>query len=202
MAGVPGVVTGGAVVDDKDARPMRADALKNRARILHAAEEVFALEGLAVPIDAVAEKAGVGVGTLYRHFPNKEALFEAIVLDRVARLLDAANDCATADDPGAVLFEFLREFASNAAAKRDLFDALGSAGIDIKSTCAAQLDELMRGIDLLMQRAAAAGAVRRDVSTKEVVALVVGTCHAAGDSGLDEAGVQRMVGVVIDGLRP
>jgi hypothetical protein len=65
-------------------RPMRADAVKNRARILEAAEEIFATEGVSVPIDTVAERAGLGVGTLYRHFPTKEALFEAIVVDRPA----------------------------------------------------------------------------------------------------------------------
>ena len=70
------------------ARPMRADAVKNRQRILEAAEEIFATEGVSVPIDAVAERAGVGVGTLYRHFPTKEALFEAIVMARLEYLLE------------------------------------------------------------------------------------------------------------------
>src|SRR5271163_45641 len=72
-------------------RRMRADAVKNRQRILEAAEAIFATEGLAVPIDTVAERAGVGVGTLYRHFPTKEALFEAIVIERLLELLETAK---------------------------------------------------------------------------------------------------------------
>jgi AcrR family transcriptional regulator len=176
--------------------------VKNRKRILEAAEEIFAVEGLAVAIDAVAERAGVGVGTLYRHFPNKEALFEAIVIDRITQLLEGASSLKAAEDPGAALFAFLREIAEHASAKRDLFDALTSAGIDIKSRCSEPFEEMMRNIDVLVKRAVAAGAVRDDLSTAEIVGLVVGTCHAGGDSGIDGPGLQRMVGVVISGLRP
>src|ERR1700722_20337839 len=123
-------------------RPMRSDAVKNRQRILEAAEEIFATEGLSVPIDTVAECAGVGVGTLYRHFPTKEALFEAIVTARLEQLLQVAKEHAVAADPGEALFCFLREFAQQASAKHDLFDALSSAGIDIKSTCSEMVDEM------------------------------------------------------------
>ncbi len=137
-------------------RPMRADAVKNRQRILDAAEAIFATEGLAVPIDAVAERAGVGVGTLYRHFPTKEALFEAIVAARLEDLLELAKARAGAGDPGDALFAFLGEFAHQASAKHDLFDALSSAGIDIKSSCAEMVDEMKRSIDVLRQRAVAA----------------------------------------------
>ena len=86
--------------DAPGARPMRADAVKNRQRILDAAEAIFATEGLSVPIDTVAERAGVGVGTLYRHFPTKEALFEAIVTARLEYLLELARAHAGAADPG------------------------------------------------------------------------------------------------------
>ena len=112
---------------------MRADAVKNRARILEAAEEIFATQGVSVPIDAVAERAGLGVGTLYRHFPTKEALFEAIVVARLEQLLETIRTQRDAPDPGPALFAFLGEFAGHASAKKDLFEALGSAGIDIKS---------------------------------------------------------------------
>ncbi len=72
----------GDMSEGRDA-PLRADALRNRARVLEAAEAVFAAEGLAVPVDVIAERACVGVGTLYRHFPTKEKLFEAILLERI-----------------------------------------------------------------------------------------------------------------------
>ena len=89
------------------ARPLRADAQRNRARILEAAENVFAVEGIEVPVDLIAEKAGVGVGTLYRHFPTKEKLCEAVLLERLSALTLDAQALAEADDPKAAFFGFL-----------------------------------------------------------------------------------------------
>jgi AcrR family transcriptional regulator len=183
-------------------RVMRTDAVKNRQRILDAAEEVFAAEGVAVPIDVVAERAGLGIGTLYRHFPNKEALLEAIVVDRITAVVETAKAFELAEDPGLALFSFLQEFARQAASKRDLFEALGSAGIDLKARCADLFEDLMRSVDVLLCRAVSVGAVRGDVPANEIVGLIVGTCHAAGDSGVTDAGLGRMVTVVLDGLRP
>jgi len=183
------------------ARPMRADAVKNRQRILDAAEAIFATEGVSVPIDAVAERAGVGIGTLYRHFPTKEALFEAIVMARLEYLLAVAKAYAAADEPEGALFSFLREFAQQASAKHDLFDALSSAGIDIKSSCSGMVDEMKRCIDALRRRAVTAGSIRSDVSTDEMIGLVVGVCQGGGHAGRDETALQRMVQVVCDGLR-
>jgi AcrR family transcriptional regulator len=183
-------------------RPMRADAVKNRQRILDAAEAIFSTEGVSVPIDTVAERAGVGVGTLYRHFPTKEALFEAIVRARLDELVETSRTFAGADDPGPALFRFLGEFAQQASAKRDLFEALGTAGIDIKSSCAEKVEDLKGNIDQLLQRCVGAGAVRPDVSTEEMIGLVVGVCQAGGEAGYDDATRQRMVEIVCDGLRP
>ena len=185
-----------------DARPLRADAAKNRALILFAAEEIFAEEGVSVPIDEVARRAGVGVGTLYRHFPTKEALFEAIVVARIERLVAAAEDYAHADDSGQALFSFLREFAVQAAAKRDLIDGLELAGFDFKSQCSASVDKMMQSVDILLERAINAKAIRADVNAKEVIGLVAGASHAGGRSGADDVMRQRMVDIVIDGLRP
>jgi AcrR family transcriptional regulator len=187
--------------DGSAPRPLRSDAVKNRERILAAAEATFASDGLGVPIDTVAQRAGVGVGTLYRHFPTKEALFEAIVMTRLESLLDEARNAATADDPGPALFTFLRHFASQASAKHDLFDAMGAAGFDIKSQCAETLDEMKRAVDLLISRAMAAGAVRPGISADEAIGLVVGACQASQHSGYDNATSQRMLDIICDGLR-
>jgi len=195
---------GGAAVEDVDvdrARPMRADAVKNRQRILDAAEEVFATSGVAVPIDLVAARAGVGVGTLYRHFPNKEALFEAIVLGKVEDLVAATRAAAEADDPVEALFGFLQLFGSEAAMKHDLFDALGSAGIDIKSRCATSIEDLEGGIGRLLARAVDSGAVREDLCAHDVMGMVIGMCDAAERLGGDADSVRRMIGVVCEGLR-
>jgi AcrR family transcriptional regulator len=180
---------------------MRADALKNRERILEAAETTFASLGLSVPIDVVAERAGVGVGTLYRHFPTKEALFEAIVMTRLEDLLDETKTRRDAKDPGDALFLFLRRFANEALAKADLFDAMNAAGFDIKSRCAEMVEDLKRGIDTLVVHAKAVAAVRPDVTADEVMSLISGTCMAARQAGLDDASCQRMVDIVCDGMR-
>jgi AcrR family transcriptional regulator len=183
-------------IGDAAVRPLRADAAKNRERILEAAEATFTAEGVSAPIDAVAQRAGVGVGTVYRHFPTKEALFAAIVTARINELCATTTQLAADEAPEAV-FSFLREFGRQASAKQDLFDAMDAAGLDIKSACAASVDELTRGIDQLLEQAKAAGAVRDDVATAEVMALIVGACH----SKQDDVVCQRMVEIVCDGIR-
>ena len=180
---------------------MRADAVKNRQRILEAAETVFAAEGVSAPIDRVAERAGVGVGTVYRHFPTKEDLFEAIVITRLKDLLALAQAEASAESPGMALFSYLQRFAHEAAAKHDLFDAMGAAGIDFKTRCAEKVDEMKARIGLLLTRAQVAGAARHDMSVDELIGLVMGTCQAASQAGLDDDACQRMVGILCDGLR-
>jgi AcrR family transcriptional regulator len=187
-----------------ETKPMRADAQRNHEKILRAAEEIFALDGVMVPIDIVAERAGVGIGTLYRHFPTKEALYEAIVVTRINAVIAAADDFLLDTDaqPGAALDAFLREFARQAADKQDLFEALGQAGIDIKARFSDRVDELMARIDVLRRRAVDAGAIRGDVETQDILNLVIGTCHAAGHSGSDDQALQRCVSIVLAGLQP
>jgi AcrR family transcriptional regulator len=183
---------------------MRSDAVKNRERILEAAEEVFSAQGLSAPIDMVAERAGVGVGTLYRHFPTKEALFEAIVLTGLQDLVKAADAGAddTGVDAGEAFFAFLRVFSRTVSIKHDLVDALGDAGIDIKSQCSETVGDLESKIQRILDRAEDAGAVRKGVKTKEVMGLLIGACQAAEWSAPDVASRDRMVDIVCDGLRP
>lgn len=181
-------------------RPLRADAAANRRRILEAAEEVFAAQGVAAPIDAVAERAGVGVGTVYRHFSTKEALFEAIVVTRLQELAEAAGN-PKPGDPAEVLFSFLDEFCGQVSHKHDLVDALGDAGIEIKSRCAVMTGQLMVGVGLMLRRAQEAGEVRPGLSAEEILGLMVGVCQAADRSPLDEASRRRMLAVVRDGMR-
>src|SRR6476646_2326574 len=96
-------------------RPLRADAARNRARVLEVAYETFAAEGLAVPIDEIARRAGVGAGTVYRHFPTKEALFEAVFSDRVRHIVDDGRALLGTAGPGEALFEFLRNMVRDGA---------------------------------------------------------------------------------------
>ena len=104
---------------------------------------------------------------------------------------------AQSEEPDEAVFSFLREFGRQASAKQDLFDAMDAAGLDIKSVCAASVEELTRGIGLLLERAKTAGAVRDDVATGEVMGLIVGACH----SRQDDLACQRMVDIVCAGIR-
>src|SRR6201993_5602883 len=97
-------------------RPLRADARRNREKVVRAAREAFAAHGYGVPLDEIASRAGVGPGTVYRHFPSKEALFEAVVTARITDLVSDARARTDADDPGAAFFGFLARIAGEAAA--------------------------------------------------------------------------------------
>lgn len=188
----------------------RADARRNRARLLGAAEVVFAEQGIAVPVDEVARRAGVGVGTLYRHFPTKEALFEAVVLDRLGRMADEAERLAGSPDPAAAFFELVEHVGMEVSRKRDLAEALANAGVDLKTVAAEPSERLKRSVGELLRRAQAAGAVRADVDPEDVFGLVVGVCMASepqsqgtGTRREDSlASRRRMLAVVCAGLRP
>lgn len=181
-------------------RRLRADAQRNRQRILEAAEQVFASQGITVPVDAVAERAGVGVGTLYRHFPTKEALFEAIVLRRLDELVTAA-EAAPEPDATEQFFSFLGRVADQASLKRDLFEALAAAGVDVKSSCGDRVQDLERSLDRLRRRAVDSGGLRADVTVQDVMGLVIGACRGVDRPGMTEDDRRRMVGVICDGLR-
>src|ERR1700744_1694300 len=105
-------------------RSLRADAERNRQKVLEVAQATFAAEGLAVPIDEIARRAGLGVGTLYRHFPTKEVLFQAVVLGKMASMSEEARAKAGAVDPGAAFFGFLARIVEGSAVKKDLMEAL------------------------------------------------------------------------------
>ncbi len=179
---------------------MRADAQRNRTRILEAAEVVFAAEGIEVPVDVIAEKAGVGVGTLYRHFPTKEKLCEAILLERLANLTADARALADAEDAAGAFFGFLAHVVELAALKRDLLIAVRGAGLEFAQAAAPIKEELNAAVDVLLERAQQAGAVRPDVNAAAVVSLVSATCHAAAHVG-PTCQASDLLGIVCDGLR-
>jgi AcrR family transcriptional regulator len=162
---------------------------------------VFAAEGISVPVDVIAEKAGVGVGTLYRHFPTKEKLFEAILIDRLIAIAADARARMDAKDPGAAFFSFLRYLVEESALKRDLIQALLGAGIEIEQAAAPAKRELEAAVSDLLAVAQRAGAVRSDVTPAVVISLVGAACiacerpHAASLPG-------DLLTIVCDGLRP
>src|ERR1700712_3854386 len=182
------------------ARPLRADAARNRARVLETAYETFAAEGLSVPIDEIARRAGVGAGTVYRHFPTKEDLFAAVVESRLQHIIAAGRALLEEPGPAEALFTFLRSMVLDwGATDQGLVDALGGLGIDVESAAPDAEDGFRRLLGGLLAAARGAGTVRPDVDVPEIKALMVG-CQAM--QGYDKARAARVTDVVIDGLRP
>ena len=170
--------------------------------MLDAAEAVFASEGLSVPIDEIARRAGVGAGTVYRHFPTKEALFEAIIIGRVQRLVDDARSLSTAENPGQAFFDFWSRMVAEGAAKKDLHDALAGAGMDLRSVHLGIVQDLRSAIGALLTRAQEAGAVRDDVGIEELMVLMASTSLAMKHRSDDASLPGRLAAVICDGLRP
>jgi AcrR family transcriptional regulator len=140
------------------------------------------------------------VGTVYRHFPTKQALFEAIVVARIEALIERGEELCTADDPGAGLFTFISELVDLAVKKKDLSDELARAGVQSEQLLGGVKERLERCFEVLLERAQHSGAVRHDVNRTDVIGLVMGACMAANQPGCSES-TQRLVGVLCDGFR-
>ena len=181
-------------------RPLRADARRNRQRVLEAASEAFAAEGPAVPLDEIARRAGVGAGTVYRHFPTKEELLAAVLIARMETMLAEVRAALAEPDPGPAFYTFFVTMTVDAQDKMDIADALTSHGIDIRAATGEIAGQLKGALADLLRRAQEAGAVRADVSVGDLHALVIGAIAAtrAAESG----DVPRVAGLVADGLRP
>jgi AcrR family transcriptional regulator len=178
-------------------RALRADAQRNKEKVLRAAREAFAASGYGVPLDEIAARAGVGPGTVYRHFPSKEALFEAVVDARVRDLVDDARRRGAAGDPGAAFFGFLSRMGEEAAAKRDLPDAIAVDG--------TVQQDMLEAFGALLHRAQQAGAVRPDVTMPDLIVLLKGLMRSMQDvppGGAGAAQRDRVLAVLADGLRP
>jgi AcrR family transcriptional regulator len=179
------------------ARPLRADAARNRARVLEVACETFAAEGLSVPIEEIARRAGVGTGTVCRHFPAKQDLVQAVFADRLRLIVDEGQALLESDDPGQALFGFLRLLVLDwGATNQGLKNAF--AGSDIKIKTAGAEDAFLAILGQLLRTAQEAGTARTDVSAGDVKALIVG-CLAMQTYNGELA--ERLVDVVFDGLR-
>jgi AcrR family transcriptional regulator len=181
-------------------RPLRADAQRNRARVLEVAIEAFAKDGLAVPIQEIARRAEVGTGTVSRHFPTKEALYEAIVFRRAEWLVDQARSVAETNDPGPAFFDFFSIMVQQSAIDRGLADALSGAGFDVEAAASRSEHDVVGALRSLLTQAQQAGAVRGDVDVADIKALIVG-CTAREREATDSEARDRMIAVVAEGLR-
>ncbi len=178
----------------------RADARRNRLAILAAADAAFAEEGIGVPVDEIARRAGVGAGTLYRNFPTKEALFEAVIRQHMEAVAAEARALYTSSHPTQALFQFIGHLAEQAGRKRNLIDALSGAGVDVQASLGDTKQEVQAAAEVLLRRAQRAGEVRSDVTLEDLFALVMGAC-AFSSPASDEGSQARMISVVCEGLR-
>jgi len=177
-------------------RPKRADARANHEKLVAAARELFADKGTSAPLEEVAERADVGIGTLYRHFPTRQALLEAVYVDEVEAMARAAADLAELP-PWDALSQWLHQYVGFAATKRALNEALMETDPDstVLLTCRTALTGAGTA---LVERAQKAGAVRRDTTFTDVVRMVGAIAMVPTE---DPEQKQRLLELALDGLR-
>ncbi len=187
---------------DVEPRPRRADALRNRERVLAAAEEVFAEEGLRAQVEEVARRAGVGVGTVCRNFPTKQALVEAVLTSRYETLVELARDALADPDPAVAFERFFVALPEFHARHRALSEQMANE-LELPPSAEPLREELRRALDELVSRAQVAGAVRADIGPADISMLFAGVAHATALVGdLQPVLRERYVRIVLDGLRP
>jgi AcrR family transcriptional regulator len=182
-------------------RARRVDAQANRGRILDVAEEVFGRGGESTSTEEVARLAGVGIATVFRHFPTKALLLQAVLVRRFDRLRERAEAMLGAADPGAAFFGFFRDVVADAATKIAIGEALLDAGGDSDGEAARAAAGLRRAVGALLQQAREAGAVRADVALPEVYTLLVALSHTAAQAGADKEVTAQALVIVFDGLK-
>ncbi len=180
---------------------MRADARRNRERLLTAARSAFAEQGADAPLEDIAKLAGVGIGTLYRHFPTRLALQEAVFRDQVEAVCESAAELRDSHEPGEALALWLRSLTGYIATKRGLSSALIKAlgkDSELVSSCSAQMKVAGSG---LLANAQQAGAVRQEVDIADLLRLVHAVVLATEQAPADDGQRDRLLSVVLDGLR-
>ncbi|MBC8089337.1 MAG: TetR/AcrR family transcriptional regulator [Phycisphaerae bacterium] len=180
-------------------RPVRADAQRSIDALLEAAKTVFAASGVDAPVREIADKAGVGVGTLYRRFPQRSDLVAAVFRREIDACADAAPLLAKEHPPFEALSEWMQRFAGFIATKRGLATAL-HAGNPAFEGLHAYFDQRLRpAVAVLFQAATAAGVIRTDVDADDLLGAVAGLCMSAEVDRADHT--RRMVALFVDGLR-
>jgi AcrR family transcriptional regulator len=188
--------------DGAPARVLRADARRNRARLLEVAEQVFADRGIGASTEEIARQAGVGIGTVFRHFPTKAALLEAVFVERLTRLGERAAALSQNEEPGPAFFTFVALVVDQAPSKNAFADALAAAGVDAQAVASGVSGEFAGAMTVLVRNAQQAGVVRPDIGVSELKAVLVGASRAVEQGGDDPAARAKILAVMLDGLRP
>jgi AcrR family transcriptional regulator len=185
---------------EKARRAPRSDSLRNRDRLLRAARDVFAEGGAGASLEAVARRANLGIGTLYRHFPTREALFQAVYSKEIDELVALAGQLLAEPDPTDGLRHWLHANIGVIATKRGMVAALSPAP---ESSTTLYLDSrrrLVEAVGALMRRPQAEGAMRSDVTPEEVLQALQGIAYGRDDPGW-QATALRLIDIFVDGLR-
>src|SRR6202043_676861 len=184
---------------EKSTRKPRADAVRNRERVLEAAKVVFGAGGAEASLQAVARAAGVGIGTLYRHFPTREALFEAVYRREVQQLADLAEQLKQEAQPIDALRQWMRSNVKFVATKKGMSAALALAAYKNSELFSYSFDRLTQAVGGLLERAIAAGEMRDDITPEDLLRALVGMCYMHDQPGW-QTSVLRLVDVFVDGL--
>ena len=179
---------------------LRADAQRNRERLIVTAAEAFA-SGQAISLDAIAKRAGVGSGTLYRHFPTREDLVEEVYRDQIRPLRDDARVLLATERPAQALHTWMRRFAEWAGERRGICEALVAMSASGRFGTGPVCDEVQRVLGIVLEAGVEAGELRSDVDPVDVGGILAGVLSVAG-APEQRAQLDRMLTVVVDGLRP
>ncbi|WP_181704874.1 TetR/AcrR family transcriptional regulator [Chthonobacter rhizosphaerae] len=184
----------------KARRKTRADSIRNRERLLAAAADVFGVGDGQASLEAVARKAGVGIGTLYRHFPTREALFEAAYRHEVDQLAALAEDLAAGSDPVDALRRWMQANVRLVATKRGMVETLQLAAYGSSELKAYSSERLLTAARQLVERGVAAGVIRGDIPAEDLLRALAGILYAqtAGDW---QPAALRLIDVLVDGMR-
>lgn len=181
-------------------RKPRADSIRNRERLLDAAAEIFSAGGSQASLESVARHAGVGIGTLYRHFPTREALFEAVYRHEVDHLSALADRLAREGDPVEALRTWLHANVRLVAAKKGMVEALQLVAHGSSDLKAYSFAQMTRAMGLLLQRGVVADQIRSDVGPEDLLRTLAGIFYSQGAADWQPT-VLRLVDVFVDGMR-
>ncbi len=185
---------------DKATRKPRADSIRNRELLLEAATQVFSAGGPQASLEAVARHAGVGIGTLYRHFPTREALFEAVYRHEVDQLGELAERLARDTAPVEALRKWLHANVRLVATKKGMVEGLQLVAHGSTELKAYSFERLTSAIGLLLDRGVAAGEFRSDITPEDLLRTLVGIFYSQGTTTWQPVAL-RLVDVFVDGLR-
>jgi AcrR family transcriptional regulator len=191
-------VSGSGATSDGQRRP-RADARRNAEALLDAAKAVFASSGVDAPAKQIADAAGVGVGTLYRHFPRRSDLVVAVFQREVDACADAAETLTAENPPGEAVEQWLYRLTEFVATKRGLAAALHSGDPAFDDLPAQFMARLGPALENLLRAAAASGEIQTAIGASELIYAVAKLCHPLGEESVDQS--QRMVAILVNGLR-